>query len=115
MNFFDKNLKTLRKKKGLRQQDMKIVIGFTQARWSSYESGVAQPGLDDFIRIADYFCISETDLLHKDISKEDHQPIERKKTDELTDNLVLQKLVAYQDAEILRLKSELAKCIKAKK
>lgn len=43
-------------------------LGITQARWSTYEKGVAHPSLDDLSRIADYFNVSETQLLRYDMS-----------------------------------------------
>lgn len=68
MILLSENLKALRKAKNKKQADMFADLGITQARWSSYEKGIANPSLDDLARIADYFNVSETQLLRYDMS-----------------------------------------------
>lgn len=66
--FFGKNLKYLRKQKGLNQTEMPNSIGFKASTWSGYELEKSFPKFEDFLKICEYFDISETDLLHKDLS-----------------------------------------------
>lgn len=67
-NYFADNLKHLRKLKGLAQSEMHTDIGFTRTQWNGYENKKSFPKLEDFVKIAKYFDISETDLWHKDLT-----------------------------------------------
>lgn len=44
-------------------------IGFKQSTWGGYETGKSFPSLKDFLKICETFGVSETELLHKDLSK----------------------------------------------
>lgn len=102
---FARNLRYLRKRSGLRQTEMLKSLGFSQARWSSWEVGKARPNLDDFMKIAHYFNISETDLLHSELSAETQHIYSPQLSSE--DFNRLKKLLAYQEEEIKRLKQKL--------
>lgn len=69
MEYFGKNLKYLREQKGLNQSQMVDYIGIKQSTWGGYETGKSFPNLKDFLKIAEVFGISETELLHKDLCK----------------------------------------------
>lgn len=56
----------MRKGKKLKQSD---VPGFSASTWGNYETGFSKPGLDDLLSISKYFGITETQLLHTDLSK----------------------------------------------
>jgi transcriptional regulator with XRE-family HTH domain len=67
MSLFSKNLKWLRKQSGLNQLELATELGFTQTRWSGYETGSSKPNFDQLMQIIKYFGISATDLLEKDL------------------------------------------------
>ena len=51
-------LKELRKKKGISQQRLATDLNTTQNTISRYETGEREPGIDELIKIADYFNVS---------------------------------------------------------
>ena len=51
-------LKELRKKKGLSQLRLATELNTTQNTISRYETGEREPGIDELIKIADYFNVS---------------------------------------------------------
>ncbi len=65
MNFFSSNLKFLREKKGLKQSE---IPDFKRSQWANYESGTSFPKFFDLISIANFFDITETELIHTDLS-----------------------------------------------
>ena len=69
MKYLAKNLKWLREKRGIKQSEIGAYIGFKSTTWNNYEKGVSKPGLDDLVKMSKYFGVTETQLLHKDVSK----------------------------------------------
>ncbi|HRO17954.1 MAG TPA: XRE family transcriptional regulator [Ferruginibacter sp.] len=69
IELFAKNLKYLRKVKGVTQNEIAIGLGFKQTAWSGYELGKSTPNFSDLMRIIKYFNISASDLLEIDLSK----------------------------------------------
>lgn len=53
-----KNLKKLRKERGISQQELADVLGVSQQSVCKYENGQAEPDLDMIVNIADYFYTS---------------------------------------------------------
>lgn len=51
-------LKELRKKKGISQLRLATELNTTQNTISRYETGEREPGVDELIKIADYFNVS---------------------------------------------------------
>lgn len=51
-------IKELRKKKGISQQRLATDLNTTQNTISRYETGEREPGIDELIKIADYFHVS---------------------------------------------------------
>ena len=51
-------LKELRKKKGVSQLRLATDLNTTQNTISRYETGEREPGIDELIKIADYFNVS---------------------------------------------------------
>lgn len=83
-------------------------LGFTQARWSAWEAGKARPNLEDFIKIAQYFNVSETDLLHGNFFDDDSVPTQHNFITENAENLShLEKLLDCLQDEIQKLKQQL--------
>ncbi|MDG1756929.1 MAG: LexA family transcriptional regulator [Bacteroidia bacterium] len=68
---FDKNIKLLRTKKGISQQDLADSLDLTRSKLNSYERGV-QPPFDIQIEIADYFNVTLDGLVRHDLSKLTH-------------------------------------------
>ncbi len=50
-------LKELRKKKGISQFRLATELNTTQNSISRYETGEREPGIDELIKIADYFNV----------------------------------------------------------
>ena len=51
-------LKELRKKKGISQLRLATELNTTQNTISRYETGEREPGIDELIKLADYFNVS---------------------------------------------------------
>ena len=51
-------LKELRKKKGISQLRLATELNTTQNTISRYETGEREPGIDELIKMADYFNVS---------------------------------------------------------
>ena len=68
--YFKDNLKYLRKKLGIKQSELADRAGFKQSQWSGYEIGNSYPKFIDLINISKFFNISETDLIHTNLSEE---------------------------------------------
>lgn len=69
--FFARNIKLLRTKKGLSQQDLADNLEITRSKLNSYERGV-QPPFEIQIDIADYFNVTLDGLVRHDLSKLTH-------------------------------------------
>ena len=69
--YFDQNIKLLRTKKGLSQQDLADNLNITRSKLNSYERGV-QPPFHIQIDIADYFNVTLDGLVRHDLSKLTH-------------------------------------------
>lgn len=67
--YFSTNIKLLRKNRKLSQEDVAKSLGLTRSSYSGYENGVAEPSLENLIRISDYYKIPLDDLIKKDLSK----------------------------------------------
>jgi transcriptional regulator with XRE-family HTH domain len=71
MYYFAHNIKLLRTKKGLSQQDLADSLELSRSKLNSYERGV-QPPFDTQINIADYFNVTLDGLVRHDLSKLTH-------------------------------------------
>lgn len=58
MEIFSKNLKSLRKEKGLNQSELANNIGLRQSHISSWELNTSDPSLYNIMLLADYFNVS---------------------------------------------------------
>lgn len=58
-------LKEIRKEKGISQLKLAIELNTNQNTISRYETGEREPGINELIRIADYFNISIDYLLER--------------------------------------------------
>lgn len=66
---FRKNLSYLRSKKSMKLSVIGKEMGFSASQWSNYEQGISFPKFLDLIKIAKYFGVSETDLIHNDLQR----------------------------------------------
>lgn len=64
MDYFGQNMRYLRLRRGLGQGDMAETLGFKRTTLSNYESGNSYPKFLDLVRIARFFDVSESDLIH---------------------------------------------------
>ncbi|MCL2153768.1 MAG: helix-turn-helix domain-containing protein [Oscillospiraceae bacterium] len=67
---FAENLKTLRKKRGLSQEELAIRLNVVRQTVSKWEKGLSVPDADILIRIADTFEVSVSALLGARIETE---------------------------------------------
>jgi transcriptional regulator with XRE-family HTH domain len=74
---FPKNLRYLRKKCGLKQEDMLGYLRVTRSTWSNYEIGFTNPKLNEIINISKFFGVSLDELVMQDLESVD--PLPRKK------------------------------------
>lgn len=63
------NLKMLRKRKKLSQEEIANALGFTRSTYSGYENGVAQPNIDNLIALSEYHTIPIDELVKKDFEQ----------------------------------------------
>jgi len=67
LNNLSKNLNYLRRRQGLKQEEMRPLLGFSRSTWSNYENGLFAPSIKHLERIARYFGLSMSELLEKDL------------------------------------------------
>jgi len=67
--YFDSNIKLLRKRKRLTQDEAAAQLRIKRSTLSGYENRVAQPGLDVLLLFSDYYKIAIDTLLKVDLSK----------------------------------------------
>lgn len=75
------NLKTIRKQKGLSQEELAIRLHVVRQTISKWEKGLSVPDSDMLIRLAEIFEVNVSDLLGEKIEDEE-------KGDALTEQLV---------------------------
>lgn len=68
-NFIARNIRLLRKRMGLSQQDLAERVGLNRGNIASYEAGTAEPKICKLLRISNLFEISTHDLTRYDLSE----------------------------------------------
>jgi len=71
VNNFGKNLRYLREKNKLRQEDMESLLGIKPTTCSNYENGVSEPPIEGLIRISNFFEVSLQELIMEDLKDKD--------------------------------------------
>ncbi len=66
---FSSNIKLLRKRRGLTQEEIAAALKMKRPTLSGYENNVAQPGMQQMIAISDYFGISVDTLIRVNLKK----------------------------------------------
>jgi len=74
-NNIAKNLKYLRKKRGLKQADIRSKLSITRSTWSNYENGITTPAIDDLIKFSRFFGITLDELILHDLNLKDPLPV----------------------------------------
>lgn len=65
------NLKLLRKKRGLSQQDVAAAINVARSTYTQYETGKRLPSIDVLTKLAEYFGVSTDEILGLDNAKQE--------------------------------------------
>mgnify|MGYP004666628781 CR=1 FL=1 len=81
------NLKKIRKKHNLSQEDLATILGVSRQAISKWESKVAYPEMDKIIMLCNKFNLNIDDLLHKDINAVTDKEITKKKFDNYLDKI----------------------------
>lgn len=63
------NLKLLRKNRGFSQEEVANKLNLTRSSYSGYENGVAEPSIENLVKLSSFYSIPLDDLLKKDLSK----------------------------------------------
>ena len=71
MNMLGSNIKYLRNRHKLSQQELSEKLGVPRSSLSDYERGHTQVGLDSLIKLADIFDVKIDDLLRSNLSHRD--------------------------------------------
>lgn len=61
------NIRALRKRLGMSQEEFACKVGLNRGNIASYEKGTAEPKICNLIKIAHFFSVSIIDLLQKDL------------------------------------------------
>lgn len=67
--YLSTNLKFLRKRKGLTQDDLASVFGIKRPTLNNYENQVAMPPIEILVRFSDYFRIAIDTLIRVDLTR----------------------------------------------
>ena len=67
--FLSSNLKLLRKNRNFSQEEVSKKLDMTRSSYSGYENGVAEPGIENLVKLSSFYKIPLDDLLKKDLSK----------------------------------------------
>lgn len=69
-NFLSQNIRLLRKRLGLSQQDLAEKVGLNRGNIASYEMGTAEPKICRLLRISNLLGVSTQDLTRLDLNQE---------------------------------------------
>lgn len=72
MNFLSTNIKFLRQKKGLTQEEISKIVNKSRVLVSQWESDERDITTEDIIKLSDYFNIPMDDLVGKDLRKKEN-------------------------------------------
>src|SRR5690554_7700895 len=63
------NLKLLRKYRKMSQEDVAKELGLTRSSYSGYENGVAEPGIENLVKMSKFYRIPMDDLLKRNMNE----------------------------------------------
>ena len=73
--FLGKNLRYLRRDKGLTQQDLSEKLNIKRTMISAYEDGRSEPKLTSLITLSDIFAVKVDDLINWDLETKGKRPV----------------------------------------
>ena len=75
---FSKNLKYLRSESGIEQKELAETLGYkSSSAVSEWEKGIREPNIQIISKLAEIFKTTITNLMEKDLSKEDNQQVNK--------------------------------------
>ncbi len=72
MNFISSNIKFLRNVAGLSQTELAEKVNLNRGNITSYERGIATPGIETLQRMSKFFGIELVDLINKNLAVDYH-------------------------------------------
>lgn len=96
---FGKNLKLLRRMKGVSQTSIAKATGMTRNNIASYESGVVEPNVKNFFKVCKYFSVDPKKMLEADLTE---HPTEITNVDPTSDNVVNDYLTDHLDQFVIQ-------------
>lgn len=66
--YLGRNLRFLRKQKGLNQQDLADLVGKGDTTIGNWEKGISEPNFTELATISNYFGVSVSDVLYQDLA-----------------------------------------------
>jgi transcriptional regulator with XRE-family HTH domain len=66
--FLHQNIRLLRKKLNLSQEELAFRVGLNRGNIASYEKGTAEPRICNLLKLSEVFGVSAIDLAHRDLS-----------------------------------------------
>jgi transcriptional regulator with XRE-family HTH domain len=70
MSLFARNLRFLRKQRGLSQHEVSLQFSKRGNTVGNWENGRSEPGIGDLVKLAEYFKVDLHELLHTDLQEE---------------------------------------------
>ncbi len=96
---FGKNLRFLRRMKGLSQSAIAKATDMTRNNIASYESGLVEPNAKNFYKVSKYFSVDPKKMLDSILSE---NPTEISQVDISTDNIVDQYLTDHMEQFVIQ-------------
>ena len=109
-NFFSKNLKYLRKKQGLTQQDLADIVNRKKSIVGNYEKGNVEPSMETIEKISNYFTVNWVSLLGTDFTDSAAQDSSNDANVATVNELIsIRKQNAQKDKKIEKLEAQIQK------
>lgn len=67
--YLHRNIRALRKKLSLSQEELAALVGLNRGNIASYENGAAEPKICNLFKLSQVFGVSVIDLAHRDLSQ----------------------------------------------
>lgn len=80
---FEEKLISLRKSKGLSQEELAEYLGVSRQAISRWEAGSSTPDMTNLLGICEYFRVSSDYLIHDDYDSDEDIPIAKKKDSDI--------------------------------
>ncbi len=72
--YLHRNIRVLRKKLSLSQEELAVRVGLNRGNIASYENGTAEPKICNLLKLSQIFGVSVIDLAHRDLSENGFEP-----------------------------------------